>query len=96
MHTVIDPFAAGGAETVKTSGSEDEAPAAITTTLYDLIAALQEVVEPGEGAALSCGPSAVADAGNDRLVVATVVSMMRARRIRRVGLNLGRSIYQRL
>src|SRR5262245_12242599 len=68
MHTVIDPFAAGGVETVKTSGSEDEAPAAITTTLYDLIAALQEVVPPGEEA----------------LVVATVVSLLRAGRIRPV------------
>ena len=96
MRTVIDPHEDGSVATIETSSGEDTAPATITTTLYDLIAALQEVVEPGEGAALSCGPSAVADAGNDRLVVATVVSMMRARRIRRVGLNLGRSIYQRL
>jgi hypothetical protein len=51
--------------TVATSGGEDTAPAITTTTLYDLIAALQEVVEPGE----------------DGLVVATVVSMMRAGRI---------------
>jgi hypothetical protein len=68
MRTVIGPCEEGSVATVEMSGGEDTAPAAITTTLYDLIAALQEVVEPGE----------------DRLVVATVVSMLRAGRIRRV------------
>ena len=52
-------------ETIETSGGEDAAPATITTTLHDLIAALQEVVDPGEEA----------------LVVATVVSMLRAGRL---------------
>ena len=65
MRTVIGPREEGSVATVETSGGEDTAPATITTTLYDLIAALQEVVEPGE----------------DGLVVATVVSMMRAGRI---------------
>ena len=73
MRTVIDPHEEGSVATVETSGGEDTAPATIMTTLYDLIAALQEVVEPGE----------------DRLVVATVVSMMRAGRIRRVARGLG-------
>ena len=68
MRTVIGPHEEGSVATVETSGGEDTAPATITTTLYDLIAALQEVVEPGEGG----------------LVVATVVSMLRAGRIRRV------------
>ena len=73
MCTVIGPCEEGSVATVETSGGEDTAPATITTTLYDLIAALQEVVEPGE----------------DRLVVATVVSMLRAGRIRRVARGLG-------
>ena len=73
MRTVIDPYEEGSVATIETSGGEATAPATITTTLYDLIAALQEVVEPGE----------------DRLVVATVVSMMRAGRIRRVARGLG-------
>ena len=100
MRTVISPCEEGSVATVETSGGEDTAPATITTTLYDLIAALQEVVEPGEGGTLSCAPSADAVAGNgaslnwrpsadavagkDRLVVATMVSMLRAGRIRRV------------
>jgi hypothetical protein len=73
MRTVIGPHEEGSVATVETSSGEDTAPATITTTLYDLIAALQEVVEPGE----------------DRLVVATVVSMLRAGRIRRVVRELG-------
>jgi hypothetical protein len=73
MRTVISPCEEGSVATVETSSGEDTAPATITTTLYDLIAALQEVVEPGE----------------DRLVVATVVSMLRAGRIRRVVRELG-------
>jgi hypothetical protein len=73
MRTVIGPCEEGSVATVATSGGEDTAPATITTTLYDLIAALQEVVEPGE----------------DVLVVATVVSLLRAGRIRRVVGGLG-------
>ena len=68
MRTVIGPYEEGSVATVATSGGEDTTPATITTTLYDLIAALQEFVEPGE----------------DALVVATVVSMLRAGRIRKV------------
>ena len=84
MRTVIGPHEEGSVATVETSGGEDTAPATIMTTLYDLIAALQEVVEPGEGAPLNWRPSADAVAGKDRLVVATMVSMLRAGRIRRV------------
>ena len=64
MRTVISPCEEGSVATVETSGGEDTAPATITTTLYDLIAALQEVVEPGEGAPLNWRPSADAVAGN--------------------------------
>jgi hypothetical protein len=46
--------------TLKTSGGEDAIPATITTTLYDLIATLQDVVQPGE----------------DALVVATMVHLL--------------------
>jgi hypothetical protein len=46
--------------TLQTSGGEDAIPATITTTLYDLIAALQDVVHPGE----------------DTLVVATMVHLL--------------------
>jgi len=51
--------------TLKTSGGEDAIPATITTTLYDLIAALQDVVQPGE----------------DALVVATMVHLLCTGRI---------------
>src|SRR6266851_4809803 len=64
MRTVIGPREEGSVATVETSGGEDTAPATITTTLYDLIAALQEVVEPGEGGTLNCAPCAEAVAGN--------------------------------
>jgi hypothetical protein len=73
MRTVIGPREEGSVATVATSSEEDTTPATIKTTLYDLIAALQEVVEPGE----------------DGLVVATVVSMLRAGRIRSVVGGLG-------
>jgi len=46
--------------TLQTSGGEDAIPATITTTLYDLIAALQDVVPPGD----------------DALVVATMVHLL--------------------
>jgi hypothetical protein len=82
MHTVIDPFKDGGVVTVEPSGGKDAAPATITTTLYDLIAALQEVVDPGEEA----------------LVVATVVSMLRAGRLtwhgNTVALGSSQRVYQ--
>jgi hypothetical protein len=51
--------------TLKTSGGEDAIPATITTTQYDLIAALQDVVQPGE----------------DALVVATMVHLLGTGRI---------------
>jgi hypothetical protein len=68
MSTGIAPCEEAGVEPVTTSGGAAAAPATITTTLYDLIAALQEVVHPGEEA----------------LVVATVVALLRAGRIRAV------------
>ena len=51
--------------TLETSGGEDAIPATITTTLYDLIAAIQDVVQPDE----------------DALVVATMVHLLCTRRI---------------
>jgi len=51
--------------TLQTSGGADAIPATITTTLYDLIAALQDVVPPGE----------------DALVVATMVHLLCTGRI---------------
>ena len=51
--------------TLETCGGEDAIPATITTTLYDLIAALQDVVQPGE----------------DALVVPTMVHLLRTGRI---------------
>src|SRR5262245_25550340 len=51
--------------TLHTSGGGDAIPATITTTLYDLIAALQDVVQPGE----------------DALVVATMVHLLCTERI---------------
>src|SRR5262245_41287043 len=50
--------------TLKTSGGRTQSQT-ITTTLYDLIAALQDVVQPGE----------------DALVVATMVHLLRIGRI---------------
>ena len=46
--------------TLETSGGEDAIPATLTTTLYDLIATLQDVVHPDE----------------DALVVATMVHLL--------------------
>ena len=57
MTTIIDPV-----ESAMSAQAALAPPATVTTTLYDLIAAVQDVV----------GPS------NDRLVVATVVSMLSA------------------
>jgi hypothetical protein len=73
MSTGIAPCEEGEVEPVATSGGAAAAPATITTTLYDLIAALQEVVHPGEEA----------------LVVATVVALLRAGRIRAVARGIG-------
>ena len=79
MSTAIALCEERSEETIATSGGEDAAPATITTTLYELLAALQDVVHPGEEA----------------LVVATVVSMLRAGRIRRVVRGLGQeSVYE--
>jgi len=95
MRTVIGPCAEGSVATGAMSGGADPTPPTITTTLYDLIAALQEVVDPGEGGTLNCASSADAVAGNDVLVVATVVAMLRAGRIRRVGGGWGqKSLYE--
>jgi len=65
MSTAIALCEERSEETIATSGGEDAAPATITTALYELLAALQDVVHPGEEA----------------LVVATVVSMLRAGRL---------------
>ena len=54
---------------LKTSGGEDAIPATITTTLYDLIAALQDAVQPDE----------------DALVVAAMVHLLCTRRITLLG-----------
>jgi hypothetical protein len=64
MRTVIGPCAEGSVATGAMSGGADPTPPTITTTLYDLIAALQEVVDPGEGGTLNCASSADAVAGN--------------------------------
>ena len=56
MHTVVDP---SEAESVATT-----TPATMTTTLYDLLAAVQSVVGPDD----------------DALVVTTVLHMLRAGR----------------
>ena len=54
MHTVVDP-----------SEAESETPATITTTLYDLLAAVQSVVGPDD----------------DALAVAAVLHMLRSGRV---------------
>jgi hypothetical protein len=61
MRTVIDTSEATAVATVVTAGRP---PATMTTTLYDLIAAVQDVVGPD----------------NDAMVVATVRHMLRASR----------------
>lgn len=58
MHTVVDPSEAESVATVV------ETPATITTTLYDLIAAVQAAVGPDD----------------DALVVAAVLHMLRSGR----------------
>jgi len=59
MHAVVDPSEAESVATVV------EAPATITTTLYDLIAVVREVVGPDD----------------DALVVATVWHVLCSRRV---------------
>jgi hypothetical protein len=66
MNAVVTPQQGQGVEAGQMTA---EAPARLTTTLYDVIAALQSVVEPDE----------------DGLVVAVVGYWLRTRRITRVG-----------
>ena len=65
MNTVVDPFETGGVATVETVVVKGDIPATITTTLYDLIAAVRAAVEPDD----------------DALVIATVVHILRSRRV---------------
>ena len=65
MRTVMDPFEDGVVMTVEPSGGKDVTPASITTTLYDLIAAMQAFVDLDE----------------ESLVVAAVASMLRTGRL---------------
>ena len=65
MGTVMAPVEEGGGAASEMPGGADTAPATITTTQYDLIAALQDVVQPGE----------------DALVVATMVHLLGTGRI---------------
>ena len=69
MNTVVDRFEVRAVETVETLMVENEALVTIVTTLYDLMAALQGTVEPGEEA----------------LVVPTVLYMLRAGRVTWLG-----------
>jgi hypothetical protein len=69
MNTVVDAFEVRVVETVDTVVVEHEAPAIIITTLYDLMAAVQRAVAPGEEA----------------LVVPTVLHMLRAGRVTWLG-----------
>ena len=67
MHAIVEAFKAPGigADVVV----QKALPSRLTTTLYDLVAAVQAVVEPDE----------------DELVVATVVHMLRAGQITFLG-----------
>jgi hypothetical protein len=66
MNAVVTPQQGQIVEAGQTAA---EAPARLTTTLYDVIAALQSVVEPDE----------------DGIVIAVVGHWLRTRRITRVG-----------
>lgn len=66
MNSVVTPF---WGETVEMGALAAEAPPRLPTTLYDVMATLQTVVEPGE----------------DDLVVAVVVHWLRTGRIAFVG-----------
>ena len=46
MHSMIEPVEVELRGTVETAWVEEDVPAAITTTLYDLIAAIHTAVEP--------------------------------------------------
>jgi len=65
MQSMLEPVAAAWRGTVETAWVEAAVPAAITTTLYDLIAAIRTAVAPDD----------------DPLVVTTVVHILRSRRI---------------
>ena len=69
MHRMIDPVEAEWLGTVNTALVEEDVPATITTTLYDLIAAIRTAVAPDD----------------DPLVVATVVHILRSRRVTFLG-----------
>ena len=69
MHSMIDPVEAEVLGTVDTALVEEDVPATITTTLYDLIAAVRAAVAPDD----------------DPLVVATVVHLLRSRRVTFLG-----------
>jgi hypothetical protein len=66
MHPVVKSCTV---QTAEADLTEAEAPARLTTTLYDAMAALQTVVEPDE----------------DDLVVAVIVRWLRSRRFTFVG-----------
>ncbi len=48
MDTVVDPSEVGGMETVAIRRAAHETPATLTTTLYDLVAAIQTALAPGQ------------------------------------------------
>lgn len=66
---MIDPVEAELVGPVETALVEEAVPATITTTLYDLIAAIRATVAPDD----------------DPLVVATVVHILRSRRVTLLG-----------
>ena len=61
MNTVITPSVGRAVETVETVMIENRAPTSIKTTLYDLIVAIQDAVEPGrrDSGGFHCGTPAV-------------------------------------
>jgi hypothetical protein len=69
MHSMIEPVEVELRSTVETAWVEEDVPAAITTTLYDLIAAIHTAVAPDDAP----------------LVVATVVHILRSWRITFLG-----------
>ncbi len=69
MHSMSDPVEAELRGPVETALVEADVPATITTTLYDLIAAIRTAVVPDD----------------DPLVIATVVHILRSRQITFLG-----------
>lgn len=69
MYSMIEPVEAEVLGPVDTALVEADVPATITTTLYDLIAAIRAAVTPD----------------NDPLVVATVVHILRSWRVTLLG-----------